>query len=81
MLGEDHSLFNDFPEQTEVINQLIDSNPQFAADAKRYHALDKEIRTLELRNSPIEDQAMHQLKHDRAELKDSLYQRIRAGAG
>ena len=80
MLGEDHSLFNDFPEKTEVINKLIETDPDFAAEAKRYHALDKEIRTLELRNSPIDDQAMQQLKHDRAEMKDALYQRLLASA-
>lgn len=78
MLGEDHSLFNDFPEKTEVINRLIETDPDFAAEAKRYHALDKEIRTLELRNSPIDDQAMQKLKHDRAEMKDALYQRLLA---
>lgn len=37
---------------------------------------DEEIRKLELSNSPIDDEAMHQLKHERSELKDSLYQRI-----
>ncbi|GAL31908.1 hypothetical protein JCM19240_5339 [Vibrio maritimus] len=31
---------------------------------------------LELNGSPIEDTEMHQLKHDRAVLKDSLHQRI-----
>ncbi|RLQ21787.1 DUF465 domain-containing protein [Seongchinamella sediminis] len=80
MLGEDHSLFNDFPEKSDVINKLMETDPDFAAEAKRYHALDKEIRTLELRNSPIEDQAMQQLKHDRADMKDALYQRLLAGA-
>lgn len=78
MLGEDHSLVNDFPELTATIASLIARDPGFAADNKRYTALDKEIRTLELRGSPIEDQAMHQLKHDRAELKDSLYARLLA---
>ena len=78
MLGEDHSLFNDFPDKAEVIKGLIESDPAFAADARRYHDLDKEIRQLELRNSPIDDQSMHQLKHDRAELKDSLYQRFQS---
>ena len=81
MLGEDHSLLNDFPELTDTINSLMASDPTFAADNKRYTALDKEIRTLELRGSPIDDQAMHQLKHDRAELKDSLYQRLVAASG
>ena len=78
MLGEDHSLVNDFPELTDTIARLIAENAAFAADNKRYTALDKEIRTLELRGSPIDDQAMHQLKHDRAELKDSLYARLLA---
>ncbi len=76
MLGEDHSLVNDFPEFTDTIGTLIAEDAAFAADNKRYTALDKEIRTLELRGSPIDDQAMHQLKHDRAELKDALYARL-----
>ena len=76
MLGEVHSLLNDFPEHTNAINKLTEASPQFAADNKRYTALDKEIRDLELRGGPIEDHEMHKLKHDRAELKDSLYQRI-----
>jgi uncharacterized protein YdcH (DUF465 family) len=81
MLGEDHSLVNDFPEFVEVITRLMQNDQAFAAANKRYTALDKEIRTLELRGSPIEDQAMHQLKHDRAELKDQLYQQLVAAAG
>jgi uncharacterized protein YdcH (DUF465 family) len=81
MLGEDHSLVNDFPELLEVIARLLQSDPAFAAANKRYTALDKEIRTLELRGSPIEDQAMHRLKHDRAELKDQLYRQLVAAAG
>ena len=78
MLGEDHSLQNDFPELVEVISRLLESDASFVQDNKRYTALDKEIRSLELRGGPIDDQAMHQLKHDRAELKDSLYQRLLA---
>ncbi len=80
MLGEVHSLLNDFPEHTATINRLTEEDAAFAADNKRYTALDKEIRDLELRGAPIEDTEMHKLKHDRAELKDSLYQRI-LGAG
>ncbi len=78
MLGEVHSLLNDFPEHTQVINRLNENDTGFAEDNKRYTALDKEIRTLELRGAPIDDHEMHKLKHDRAELKDALYQRILA---
>ncbi len=78
MLGEDHSLVNDFPELTDTIARLTETDAAFRDDNKRYTALDKEIRTLELRGGPIDDHEMHKLKHDRAELKDSLYQRLLA---
>ncbi|WP_026973200.1 YdcH family protein [Aliagarivorans marinus] len=76
MLGEVHSLSNDFPELQDVITSLMESDEEFAKENKRYTALDKEIRTLELNNGPIGDEDMHQLKHDRAVLKDALYQRL-----
>lgn len=81
MLGEDHSLAHDFPEYIDVIALLMENDPRFCAANKRYTALDKEIRTLELRGSPIDDAAMQQLKHDRAELKDALYQKLVSAAG
>lgn len=76
MLGEDHSLANEFPEHLDTIAKLAQSDAAFANDARRYHALDKEIRQLELNGAPIDDDAMHQLKHERAVLKDALYQRL-----
>lgn len=74
MLGEDHSLIHEFPEYKDVIVKLAQSNDTFANSVKQYNALDKEIRELELNGAPIDDEAMHKLKHDRAVLKDSLYQ-------
>ena len=76
MLGEDHSLLTDFAQHKDKITELINNDEQFAKDAKRYHELDKEIRKLELRDSPITDESMQQLKHERAELKDSIYERL-----
>jgi len=76
MLGEDHSLIHEFPEYRDTIDHLTQNDQAFADDAKRYNRLDTEIRELELNSSPIDDQAMHQLKHDRSELKDSLYHRL-----
>lgn len=81
MLGENHSLVNDFPEFTDVIAGLLESDPDFAKDNKEYTAMDKEIRVLELNGAPIDDEAMHKLKHDRAEMKDSLYKRLVAAKG
>lgn len=78
MLGEDHSLRHEFPTQISKIEQLVARDPSFAEKVAKYDALDKEIRELELANAPIADGAMHQLKHDRAELKDQLYRTITA---
>lgn len=76
MLGENHSLINEFPAYKEQIIAKNGTNALFAKDAKHYHLLDNEIRKLELRNAPIEDDSFHQMKLDRAALKDSLYHRI-----
>ncbi|WP_117233806.1 YdcH family protein [Vibrio maerlii] len=76
MLGEVHSLVNDFPEHKDKVEALISNDESFAAENKRYNELDKEIRVLELNGAPIDDEAMHQLKHDRSVLKDALYQRL-----
>lgn len=76
MLGENHSLNSDFPELKDTIAALNKSDATFAEKAKEYDKLDKEIRVLELKDAPIDDEAMHQLKHDRAVLKDALYQRL-----
>ncbi|GGI74839.1 YdcH family protein [Shewanella gelidii] len=76
MLGENHSLTNEFPAFKAVIERLIENNAEFYRDAKVYHQLDAEIRELECDGAPIVDGAMHQLKHQRSVLKDSLYQRL-----
>ncbi|MBK1880119.1 YdcH family protein [Pelagicoccus mobilis] len=76
MLGEDHSLLVEFPEYKEAISELVGSDEVFAKDAKRYDELDAEIRSLEERGTPIDDDAMHELKNERASLKDSLYSRL-----
>ncbi|WP_434340072.1 YdcH family protein [Motilimonas cestriensis] len=73
MLGENHSLRAEFPEYLSTISDLIASDENFAEQVKKYDSLDKEIRVLELNGAPIGDQAMNQLKLDRAELKDWLF--------
>ncbi|KXF83498.1 YdcH family protein [Enterovibrio coralii] len=73
MLGENHSLMNEFPEFKNLIEELAGSNAAFASEMKEYNALDKKIRVLELNDSPINDDAMRQLKHDRAVMKDALH--------
>lgn len=60
----------------DKIAELAKTDDGFATDMKTYDNLDKEIRKLELKDSPIDDGSMHQLKHDRSVLKDALYARL-----
>ncbi|MFI3246576.1 MAG: DUF465 domain-containing protein [Ferrimonas sp.] len=76
MLGEIHSLLHDFPEHRDAIVARLERDPAFAEDNRRYNELDKQIRELELADSPIGDDDMQDLKHQRSELKDLLYQRL-----
>lgn len=74
MLGEDHSLLKEFPQHKQTIQALAKESLEFAELMSEYNALDKDIRKLEMRDSPISDEEMHLMKHNRAEMKDRLHQ-------
>lgn len=76
MLGEIHCLASNFPELEETIARLAKTDETFARLNDRYNVLDEQIRQLELKDAPIADGAMRSLKHERAELKDKLYQSL-----
>lgn len=76
MLGEKHSLLLEFPDSTQVIQQLAKQDNNFAYDANKYDRLDDEIRKIELGHHFVDDDTMNQKKRQRALLKDILYQRI-----
>lgn len=78
MLGENHSLINEFPEHKSAIETLVTQDPKFASEMARYNELDTEIRELELNNSPTDDGVMHHKKQQRAALKDTLYRQLMA---
>ncbi len=81
MLGENHALVNEFPEFEQLITKLVSSDGAFATEMKKYNALDEEIRKLELQNAPITDESMQEMKHERAVLKDTLYQLLQKAEG
>ena len=46
----------------------------FKKISDEYNTLDKEIRTLEQNNSPVEDVTLAEMKKKRSHLKDEAYQ-------
>lgn len=78
MLNENHALIFDFPEYKQDIVHLNHKDEEFKELSKKYHLLDYDIRQLEVAGSPTDDEHMHQLKVDRANLKDLLFQKLKA---
>lgn len=76
MLGENHSVHHEFPEQHDLIDRLVVENLHFKRIVEEYNALDKKIRGIEMRDSPIDDATFSQMKKKRGHLKDEIYQML-----
>ncbi|MCH2555941.1 MAG: YdcH family protein [Alcanivorax sp.] len=76
MLGESHSIHHEFPEHHARIDALMKDHPEFHAQVEEHDRLDKTIRGLELRESPIADQDMEAMKAERLRLKDAILRRL-----
>ncbi|ASK34084.1 YdcH family protein [Alloalcanivorax mobilis] len=73
MLGEQHSIHREFPQYRERIDALVREQNAFREKVEEHDRLDKEIRGLEMRESPIADGDMEALKLKRIHLKDEIY--------
>lgn len=74
MLGENHSIHHEFPEHHALIEKLMQEDMHFKRIVDEYNLLDKEIRGIELNDSPIDDTTFTQMKKKRSQLKDETYQ-------
>jgi hypothetical protein len=79
MQGEHHEIEAEFPQFRQLIQQLSATDADFAASIERHDELDNEIRKLEELGQPVADESLEKMKFERAELKDAVYARIRAG--
>jgi len=73
MFGERHDLPHEFPEYVEAIQQLRESDGEFARLYQEYEALDEEILKIEQNIEPVSDAYAEELKKRRVHLKDQLY--------
>lgn len=75
-MAHHHALTADFPEHFNTIRNLHMEDAEFRQQSERYHALDREIHSLESKGVPTSDRHFSDMKMERAHLKDMLYQRI-----
>ena len=80
MQGEHHEIETEFPEFRQLLKDLSEVDPNFAASIKRHNELDKEIRKLEELGQPVTDETLEKMKYERADLKDAVYARIRSSS-
>ena len=71
-----HELHKEFPQYSDLIEELKSNNPKFGDQFKQYAELDQEIEGLERRDAPIGDDKLHRLKQKRAHLKYELDQAV-----
>jgi uncharacterized protein YdcH (DUF465 family) len=73
-----HELHEEFPEFDARITELKQSNAHFARLAEEYHEINRRVHRAETLVEPMEEQAEHGLRKERARLKDELYHMLKA---
>lgn len=66
-----------FPEYRDLISQLKTEDDHFARLFHRHNELDQQIKNMESGLVPANGMAIEQLKKEKLQLKDSLYQILR----
>lgn len=71
-----HSLYDDFPEYRDRINQLKLESENFFRMATEYHRIDHRVGGLEMNGIPVTDETLEELKYKRLHLKDQLFRML-----
>ena len=68
-----HELAEEFPDKTEVMSQLKQSDAHFARLADEYHEINRTVHRAETNVEPMEELAEVELRKKRALLKDEIW--------
>lgn len=80
MSFEHHELGQEFPEYKEAIHALKLSNAHFKRLFNEYHEVDRQVYRIEAQVETVTDEYLETLKKQRLNLKDELYELIKATA-
>ena len=75
---EKHDLAYEFPEYRDQIHQLKTTDQHFSNFSGEYHAVDHEVRRIEMEIEPTSDDYLENRKKRHLFLKDELYAILRA---
>ena len=78
MTIEHHDLHHEFPELSDAIHALKTGNAHFAKLFASYHRLTGNVEDLEEHDMPVADFTIEDMKKQRVQLKDVLYNMLMA---
>lgn len=73
MSNTPHELAAEFPDKTEAISQLKQSDAHFAKLADEYHEVNRAVHRAETNVEPLEELAEVELRKKRGALKDAIW--------
>lgn len=68
-----HELADDFPELTDKISQLQQSDAHFARLSDEYHEVNRAVHRAETNVEPVSDEHLSEIRKSRMALKDQIY--------
>lgn len=75
-----HELAADFPEHTDRIHALKESDAHFCRLMEEYHDINRQVHRAETNVEPIDQMAETELRKRRGALKDELYRLLTEAA-
>lgn len=81
LVEQAHDLPHEFPEFTQAIEELKNSNEQFRRLFEDYNRTNEAVVKAEEADIPMSDFAFEELKKMRLRLKDEIYRLLRDHAG
>ncbi len=73
-----HELSEEFPEHTDKMHDLKESDAHFAKLFDEYHEVNRAVHRAETNVEPMDDFAETELRKRRAALKDEIYRYLSA---
>ncbi|MET4100654.1 uncharacterized protein YdcH (DUF465 family) [Roseovarius sp. MBR-78] len=73
-----HELHEEFPDFASKISDLKQSDAHFSKLADAYHEVNRQVHRAETLVEPMDEQAEHGLRKERARLKDEIYRLLSA---
>jgi len=73
-----HELHEEFPDKVDAMHSLKESDAHFAKLFDEYHTINRAIHRAETDVEPTDDLNMAQMRKERMNLKDTIYEMLNA---